>query len=77
VALERLLIAIRGEIAVRVNRAARALGMEVVQVVSAADRDSLAAELRQYRQTVNVGPPAVPAAHDGTDDLTVSFGDQE
>jgi acetyl-CoA carboxylase biotin carboxylase subunit len=52
--LTRLLIANRGEIAVRVNRAAKALGIEVVQVVSVADRDSLAAELAD--RTVVLGP---------------------
>jgi acetyl-CoA carboxylase biotin carboxylase subunit len=61
VALERLLIANRGEIAVRVNRAARALGMEVVQVVSAADRDSLAAELAD--RTVVIGPGPAQASY--------------
>ncbi len=54
--INRLLIANRGEIAVRVNRAARALGMEVVQVVSAADRDSLAAELADRAVVIGPGP---------------------
>lgn len=56
VELKRLLIANRGEIAVRVNRAAKALGIEVVQVVSAADRDSLAAELADRVLVIGPGP---------------------
>jgi acetyl-CoA carboxylase biotin carboxylase subunit len=59
--INRLLIANRGEIAVRVNRAARALGIEVVQVVSAADRDSLAAELAD--RTVVIGPGPAQASY--------------
>ena len=54
-AIHRTLVANRGEIAVRVIRAARALGIETVQVVSAADRDSAAA--RMADRTVVIGPP--------------------
>jgi len=54
--IRRTLVANRGEIAVRVIRAAHALGIETVQVVSAADRDSLAARLAD--RTVVIGPPA-------------------
>jgi acetyl-CoA carboxylase biotin carboxylase subunit len=53
--VSRLLIANRGEIAVRIQRAARELGLTTVQVYSAADADSLA--VRMADQSVNIGPP--------------------
>ncbi len=53
-----LFIANRGEIAVRINRAGKALGMTVVQGHSAADADSLA--VRMADRAVLLGPP--PAA---------------
>lgn len=52
--MRRLFIANRGEIAVRINRAAHALGIETVQAVSAADEQSMAAELAD--RTVLIGP---------------------
>ena len=54
-AITRLLIANRGEIAVRVIRAAQELGLETVQVYSAADEGSLA--VRMADQAVLIGPP--------------------
>jgi acetyl-CoA carboxylase biotin carboxylase subunit len=54
----KILIANRGEIAVRIIRAARELGMETVVVYSQADKDSLAVKLAD--QAVCIGPP--PAA---------------
>lgn len=53
--ISRLLIANRGEIAVRVARACRELGVEVVAVHSTADRGSLVTELAD--QSVQIGPP--------------------
>lgn len=53
-AISRIFIANRGEIAVRIIRAAHALGMETVQAVSAADGEMLAARLAG--ETVMVGP---------------------
>jgi len=52
--LNRVLVANRGEIAVRIIRAAQALGIETVQVLSDADRDSMAAEMAD--RTVVLGP---------------------
>ena len=56
--IRRVLIANRGEIAVRINRACKALGLATVQVYSTADRDSLAVQLAD--QAIEIGPP--PAA---------------
>mgnify|MGYP000911124668 FL=1 len=55
--LRRLLIANRGEIALRIVRAAKAKGVETVLAVSAADRDSQAAI--EADRTVVIG--AAPA----------------
>ncbi len=57
-AIKKVLIANRGEIAVRIIRSARELGIKTVQVVSAADTDMLAA--RMADETIDIGP--APAA---------------
>lgn len=54
--LRRVLVANRGEIAVRVLRACFDEGLETVLAVSAADRESLAAQLAD--RVVVIGPPA-------------------
>ena len=54
-AIAKLLIANRGEIAVRIIRAAQELGIRTVQVHSAADADSLAVKMAD--EAVNIGPP--------------------
>jgi acetyl-CoA carboxylase biotin carboxylase subunit len=54
-AIEKLLIANRGEIAVRIIRAARELGIRTVQVHSEADTASLAVKLAD--EAVSIGPP--------------------
>src|SRR3954468_8377975 len=55
----RLLVANRGEIALRIFRACRDMGIETVAVFSDADRDSPHVAVADY--AVRIGPP--PAAH--------------
>ncbi len=53
--ISKILIANRGEIAVRIIRAARELGLATAQVFSQADRDMLAVKLAD--EAVEIGPP--------------------
>jgi propionyl-CoA carboxylase alpha subunit len=55
---EKILIANRGEVAVRIIRTARRMGIKTVVVYSEADRDSLAVDMAD--EGVAIGPP--PAA---------------
>ena len=59
--ITRVLVANRGEIAVRVIRACHALGLEAVLAVSQADRDSLPA--RMADRVVCIGPPPASASY--------------
>jgi acetyl-CoA carboxylase biotin carboxylase subunit len=55
------LIANRGEIALRINRACQELGVKTVAIFSEADRDSL--HVRQADEAVCVGPGPVPRSY--------------
>ncbi|MFT4054223.1 MAG: biotin carboxylase N-terminal domain-containing protein, partial [Novosphingobium sp.] len=55
-AIKRLLIANRGEIALRIHRAAHEMGIETVAVHSTADADAMHVRLADH--AVCIGPPA-------------------
>lgn len=59
--MKKLLVANRGEIAVRIIRAAKELGIPVVLAHSSADKDSLAARLAD--ECVEIGPPQVAKSY--------------
>ncbi|MBM3482472.1 MAG: ATP-grasp domain-containing protein [Alphaproteobacteria bacterium] len=59
--IRRLFVANRGEIALRIIRAAQALGIETVLGVSTADRETMAAEAADH--VVVLGPPAAAQSY--------------
>ncbi|MCP4185813.1 MAG: acetyl-CoA carboxylase biotin carboxylase subunit [Hyphomicrobiales bacterium] len=59
--INKLLIANRGEIAVRIIRAAKELGIKTVQVYSAADASSLAVEMAD--EAVEIGPASAAKSY--------------
>jgi acetyl-CoA carboxylase biotin carboxylase subunit len=68
--VRRLLIANRGEIAVRIIRSCREMGIETVAVYSTADRDSL--HVRLADQAVCIGPPPSPQSYLNRDNLIMA-----
>ena len=53
---EKILIANRGEIALRINRACKEMGISTVAVHSTADADAM--HVRLADESVCIGPPA-------------------
>ena len=82
--LRRVLIANRGEIAVRIIRACRSMGVETVVAVSEADRESLPARLadrsvciglaRSSASYLNVGAVVTAAVGTGCDAIHPGYG---
>src|SRR6266850_5174259 len=58
---KRILIANRGEIACRIIKTARRMGIETVAVYSAADKDALHVEMAD--DAVPIGPPAATESY--------------
>ena len=64
-AITTILIANRGEIAVRIIRAAKEMGIRTIQVHSDADSDSLA--VKTADEAVNIGPPQAAKSYLNTE----------
>ena len=67
---EKVLIANRGEIALRVNRACKEMGISTVAVHSTADADSM--HVRLADESVCIGPP--PASQSAAFGWATGFG---
>ncbi len=82
--ISRVLVANRGEIAVRVIKACRALNLQVVAAVSSADRDSMAAKMADKAVCIgpahpqssylNVGAIIIAATGTGCDAIHPGYG---
>ncbi|MDR1325980.1 MAG: acetyl-CoA carboxylase biotin carboxylase subunit [Treponema sp.] len=68
--IKRLLIANRGEIAVRIIRTCRELGIKTVAVYSTADQDCL--HVRLADKAVCIGPPPSPQSYLNRDNLLMA-----
>src|SRR5437870_11917425 len=64
---KRILIANRGEIACRIIKTARRMGIETVAVYSEADRDALHVEMAD--EAVLIGPPAAAESYLAVDKI--------
>lgn len=73
--VKTILIANRGEIAVRIIRAARELGIATVQVHSSADRGSLAVRMADI--AVEVGPPQAMKSYLNTEAILQAAREQD
>src|ERR1700716_3698172 len=67
---KRILIAYRGEIACRIIRTARRLGIETVAVYSDADRNALHVEMADF--AVLIGPPAAAESYLAIDKIVAA-----
>ena len=70
--LKKVLVANRGEIAVRILRACRELGLETVAVWSDVDRNALHVRYASLVAIGNVTASLVGCGPDGSDDLLVT-----
>jgi acetyl-CoA carboxylase biotin carboxylase subunit len=68
--ISRVLVANRGEIAVRIIRACQSLGLETVAVVSSADRNSMAAHMAD--RSICIGPPSATESYLKIDTLVAA-----
>ena len=70
--IEKILIANRGEIAVRIIRACREMGIETVAVYSEADKEALHTQLAD--EAVCIGPAQASESYAEFDQRSARFG---